>query len=90
LCFATLPASRWIGREVLAPALKRAEIEKHVTLHGLRHTYASTLIMLGREVAQVSKYLGHSDIYVTMTIYTHFIKRKHDTMDDLEQLMQFS
>jgi len=79
-----------IGREVLAPALKRAGMEKHVTLHGLRHTYASTLIMLGREVAQVSKYLGHSDIYVTMTVYAHFIKRKHDTMDDLEQLMQFS
>jgi integrase len=79
-----------IGHVVLAPALKRAGIEKRVTPHGLRHTYASTLIMLGREVAQVSKYLGHSDMYVTMTVYAHFIKRKHDTMDDLEQLMQFS
>jgi integrase len=76
-----------IGREVLAPALKRAGIEKKITPHRLRHTYASTLIMLGRDVAQVSKYLGHSDVNVTLTVYTHFIKRKQDTMDDLEQLI---
>jgi integrase len=79
-----------IGREVLAPAIQRAGIEKKITPHCLRHTYASTLIMLGRDVAQVSKYLGHSDVYVTMAIYTHFIERKHDTMDDFEQLMQMS
>ena len=79
-----------IGREVLTPALQRAGIEKRITPHCLRHTYASTLIMLGRDVAQVSKYLGHSDVYVTMTIYTHFIERKHDTMDDLEQLVQLN
>jgi integrase len=79
-----------IGREVLAPAIERAGIQKKITPHSLRHTYASTLIMLGRDVAQVSKYLGHSDVYVTMAIYTHFIERKHDTMDDLEQLVQLS
>jgi integrase/recombinase XerD len=79
-----------IGRDVLASALKRAEIAKQITPHGLRHTYASTLIMLGRDVPQVSKYLGHSDVYVTLTVYTHFVQRKHDTMDDLERLMQMS
>ena len=79
-----------IGRSVLAPALKQAQIEKKITLHRLRHTYASTLIMLGRDVAQVSKYLGHSDVYVTLTVYTHFVQRKNDTMDDFEQLMQMS
>jgi site-specific recombinase XerD len=79
-----------IGRDVLASALKRAEIAKQITPHGLRHTYASTLIMLGRDVPQVSKYLGHSDVYVTLTVYTHFVQRLHDTMDDLERLMQMS
>jgi integrase/recombinase XerD len=79
-----------IGREVLAPAIERAGIQKKITPHSLRHTYASTLIMLGRDVAQVSKYRGHSDVYVTMAIYTHFVERKHDTMDDLEQLVQLS
>jgi integrase len=79
-----------IGREVLAPAVERAGIEKKITPHRLRHTYASTLIMLGRDIAQVSKYLGHSDVYVTMAIYTHFIEHKKDTMDDLEQLVRLS
>jgi len=46
--------------------------------------------MLGRDIPQVSKYLGHSDVYVTMAIYTHFIERKHDMMDDFEQLIQLS
>jgi integrase len=47
-----------IGREVLAPAIQRAGIEKKITPHCLRHTYASTLIMLGRDVAQVSNTWG--------------------------------
>jgi integrase len=74
----------------LAPALKQAQIEKKITPHGLRHTYASTLIMLGRDIAQVSKYLGHSDVYITYRVYIHFVERKHDTMDDLERLIQHS
>lgn len=46
--------------------------------------------MLGRDIAQVSKYLGHSDVYITLKVYTHFVPRKHDTMDDLERLIQSS
>ena len=79
-----------VGREVLAPALKQAQIEKKITPHSLRHTYASTLIMLGRDIPQVSKYLGHSDVYITLKVYAHFVPRKHDTMDDLERLIQNS
>jgi integrase len=79
-----------VGREVLAPAVKQAQIEKKITPHSLRHTYASTLIMLGRDIPQVSKYLGHSDVYITLKVYTHFVPRKLDTMDDLEKLIQNS
>jgi Phage integrase family len=80
-----------IGRYGLAPALKQAEIEKAVTMHGLRHTYASMLIMLKRPSTAVSSYLGqgHAHIAVTMKIYAHFLKeRKKDTMSDLERLIQ--
>jgi site-specific recombinase XerD len=74
----------------LAPALKEAQIEKKITPHSLRHNYASTLIMLGRDIPQVSKYLGHSDVYITLKVYAHFVPRKHDTMEDLERLIQNS
>jgi integrase len=78
-----------IGRSGLNPALKQAQIGKAVTLHGLRHTYASMLILLGRRIPEVSRYLGHADVSVTMKVYTHFLEtKKHDTMSDLERLIQ--
>ena len=48
------------------------------------------MIMLGRDIPQVSKYLGHSDVYITLKVYAHFVPRKHDTMEDLERLIQNS
>jgi integrase len=60
-------------------------------MHGLRHTYASMLIMLGREILKVSAYLGHKDVTVTLRVYAHFINlrnNKADAMDDLEGLVQ--
>ena len=80
-----------IGRYGLAPALEQANIEKAVTMHGLRHTYASMLILLrgSREIAKVSAYLGHADVSITMRIYAHFLKeKKQDAMSDLERLIQ--
>ena len=58
-------------------------------MHGLRHTYASMLILLKRPITAVSAYLGHTDVAVTMKIYANFLKeKKQDTMSDLERLIQ--
>jgi integrase len=43
---------------------------RDVTLHTLRHTYASRLVMKGVPIFQVSKLLGHSKIQMTMR-YSH-------------------
>lgn len=43
---------------------------KDVTIHTLRHTFASHLVMKGVDILTVSKLLGHSDIKTTM-IYSH-------------------
>jgi integrase len=78
-----------IGRYALVPALKQATIEKAVTMHGLRHTYASMLILLGRKITEISHYLGHADVSITMQVYVHFLKpKKQDTMSDLERLIE--
>lgn len=55
--------------EKLRKACERAGLD-NVTLHTLRHTFASHLVMAGVDLATISKLLGHKDISTTM-IYSH-------------------
>lgn len=43
----------------------------HLTFHGLRHAYASLMVLSGASPKVVSDRLGHSSIAVTMDIYCH-------------------
>ena len=56
-------------REAFDAALKRAEIED-ASLHSLRHTFASHLVMRGVDLVTVSRLLGHMSIQMTMR-YSH-------------------
>lgn len=44
-----------------------------ITIHTLRHTYASRLFKEGVNVKIISKLLGHKDVTTTYNIYVHFI-----------------
>ena len=46
---------------------------KHVTCHGLRHTYCSLLLTQNVPIQTVSRYMGHSDSTITLKVYSHFI-----------------
>lgn len=46
------------------------------TLHQLRHTYASILYSANVDVLTSQKWLGHSDVKVTLGIYTHLSETK--------------
>jgi integrase len=55
-------------------AIKRAKLKrpgKRLSLHSLRHGYGSGLIADGRDIGQVSRTLGHANLSITLTIYTH-------------------
>jgi integrase len=55
----------------------QAEGLPHVTLHGLRHTFASVASHQRVPVYQISKALGHSDPVITQRIYTHLFDQTH-------------
>lgn len=61
-----------LRRRVLAPAAKAAGTP-WMGFHTLRHTCASRLLAGGKNIAQVSKWLGHADPGFTLRVYVHLM-----------------
>lgn len=63
--------------------LKKHKDLDHVTLHGLRHTYASLLISNDMDLVTVSRMIGHSKTSTTTDIYGHMMKNKKEEVLDI-------
>ncbi len=60
---------QWVVRE----AARKTAIQKQVTVHTLRHTYATHLLEDGLDIVSIKELLGHAHIQTTM-IYLHVAK----------------
>ena len=57
----------------LQQATRAARINKRVTCHTFRHSFATHLLQAGTDIRTVQSLLGHKDVRTTM-VYTHLAK----------------
>lgn len=57
-----------------------------ISIHSLRHTHATLLILNGENIKVISDRLGHKDISVTLNTYTHVME---DMKKDTAKLLDF-
>lgn len=60
-------------RNAMSSALKQTGIAKHASVHTLRHSFATHLLMKGVNIRMIQQLLGHKNLETTM-IYLHVMK----------------
>jgi site-specific recombinase XerD len=60
----------------LARAAERAKI-KALSMHNLRHTFASQHFMAGTVPTEIAQLMGHSNVGVTQEVYSHWTHKDY-------------
>ena len=61
-----LPNKTWL-RGALQRIMKAAGIDKPITFHSSRHTFATMMLTTGSDISIVSKLLGHRSVTTTQS-----------------------
>ena len=77
------PRTRRVVNLLVKKVQKELKIEKDLSPHSFRHTFASLLLADKVPVPEVSRLLGHKHSGITMETYAHFINEETDSVHNL-------
>ena len=69
-----------VPQRIMRDAVRKAGIDKPASIHCLRHSFATHMLLKGVNIREVQKYLGHESVETTM-IYTHVIRGMDSTAE---------
>jgi site-specific recombinase XerD len=85
---ATQPLDKGVVQSALRRAVAQLGIQKRVSMHTLRHSYATHLLEAGVNLRLIQKYLGHSHLQTTM-VYLHLTNvGEEQALATINKLMQ--
>ncbi len=85
---ATSPVPLGTVQQVFRAALAVSGVHKHVSVHALRHSYATHLLENNVNLRQIQTWLGHNSPAVT-AVYTHLTEpATHTAAQQVARLMQ--
>jgi site-specific recombinase XerD len=67
--------------------IKKLGIEKHITSHCARHTFATLLRDAGSDLNNIKDIAGHSDTSMTQIYAKMTPKKLSDEMDKLDKML---
>ena len=79
---ATSPMNKSSVQGALRRVLKQLKFKKRISIHTLRHSYATHLLEAGVNIRRIQQYLGHSSLSSTM-VYLHLTTQGHERAYDI-------